>query len=53
VDGSGRITDVQPAGGDAGVAGALGKKLTGQSIAPRPEGPTQGTVVLSFASGKK
>jgi hypothetical protein len=53
VDSSGRITEVQPAGGDASLAAALGKKLAGQSIAPRPEGPTQGTVVLSFGGGKK
>lgn len=53
VDGTGRITEVQPAGGDGNVAAALAKKLVGQAIAPRPDGPTQGTVVLSFASGKK
>jgi hypothetical protein len=53
VDVEGRITDVQPAGGDATVAGGLAQKLVGQSIAPRPQGPTQGTVVLSFAAGRK
>jgi hypothetical protein len=53
VDGSGKITDAQAAGGDANVAAALAKKLVGQSIAPRPEGPTQGTVVLGFASSRK
>lgn len=53
VDVEGRITDVQPAGGDAAIAGGLAKKLIGQSIAPRPQGPTQGTVVLSFTAGRK
>jgi hypothetical protein len=53
VDGNGLVTDVQPAGGDGNVASAIAKKLVGQSITPRPEGPTQGTVVVSFARSKK
>jgi hypothetical protein len=53
VDVDGRITNVEPAGGDAAIAGGLAKKLVGQSITPRPEGPTKGTVVLSFTGHKK
>lgn len=53
VDVDGRITEVEPAGGDPAVAGSLAKKLVGQSITPRPEGPTKGTVVLSFTGHKK
>jgi len=53
VDVDGRITEAEPAGGDATVASGLGKRLLGQSITPRPEGPTQGTVVLSFTGPKK
>ncbi len=50
---SGRITDVQPAGGRASIATALAKDLVGRSISPRPEGPTEGTVVLRFESNRK
>lgn len=53
VDVDGRITEAEPAGGDAKVASGLAKRLLGQSITPRPEGPTQGTVVLSFIGPKK
>lgn len=53
VDIHGRITEVEAAGGDPAVASGLAKKLVGQSITPRPEGPTKGTVVLSFTSPKK
>jgi hypothetical protein len=49
VDGSGRISEVRNAGSDGAVAGALAKRLVGKSISPRPQGPTEGTVVLSFA----
>jgi hypothetical protein len=53
VDVDGRITGVEAAGGDPAVASGLAKKLVGQSITPRPEGPTKGTVVLTFTSPKK
>jgi hypothetical protein len=50
---SGRITDVQPAGGHASIAAALSKELVGRSIEPRPEGATEGTVVLRFETNRK
>jgi hypothetical protein len=50
IDGGGKITGVEPAGNDAGMAAALAKKLIGRTIAPRLDGPTLGTTVLSFAS---
>lgn len=49
----GRITEVESVGDDPAVAAGLAKRLVGQSITPRPEGATQGTVVLSFAGHKK
>ena len=48
VDGSGRITRVQAVSGDAGIAD-LAQTLAGQSIEPRPDGPTEGTVMVRFA----
>jgi hypothetical protein len=53
VDGSGRITSTEPAGGDRNLAAAMAKRLVGQAISPRPEGPTRGTVVLGIAGIKK
>ncbi len=53
VDGDGKITAVDATDGDNSIATALAKKLLGQAIAPRPEGPTQGTVGLTLAAGKK
>jgi hypothetical protein len=50
VDGSGRISEVRHSGGDDAVAAALAKRLVGKSISPRPQGPTEGTVVLSFSA---
>jgi len=53
VDVDGKITEAQPVGGDPTLASGLAKKLVGQSISPRPEGPTQGTVILRFAGNRK
>ncbi|HEX7501084.1 MAG TPA: hypothetical protein VF524_12380 [Polyangia bacterium] len=53
VDDTGKITDVQQAGGDASVTADLAKRLIGRSIAPRSEGPTEGTVVLRFAANRR
>jgi hypothetical protein len=53
VDGSGRITDVQRASGDESVTADLATRLIGRSIAPRPEGPTEGTVVVRFANSRR
>jgi hypothetical protein len=53
IDGAGKVTAAEPAGGDANVAVAMAKRLAGKSIAPRPEGSTVGIVVLTFASGKR
>jgi len=48
VDGSGKITTVATTTGDASVAANIAKKLKGKSIAPRPQGATTGSVVLTF-----
>ena len=53
IDGAGKVTAAEPAGGDANVAAAMAKRLAGKSIAPRPEGSTVGIVVLTFASVKR
>jgi hypothetical protein len=53
VDSSGKVTEVEPAGGDASTAAAVAKKLVGRTIAPRLDRPTFGTTVLSFTSGKR
>ena len=53
VDSNGKITDVEPAGGDASTAAAVAKKLVGHTIAPRLDRPTLGTTVLTFTSGKR
>ena len=53
VDSSGKITNVEPAGGDAGTATALARKLVGRTVAPRLDRPTLGTTVLSFTSSKR
>ena len=52
IDGAGKITAAEPAGGATDVAAAIAKKLTGKSIAPRPEGATTGSVLLTFTPGK-
>jgi len=52
IDGAGKITAVEPAGGNSDVASAIAKKLTGKSIAPRPQGSTTGTVLLTFSASK-
>jgi hypothetical protein len=52
-DGNGKITDVEPAGGDSGTAKALAKRLVGQTTAPRLDRATVGTTVLKFAGGKR
>jgi hypothetical protein len=49
VDGSGRITRVQAVSGDTDIMTDLARTLAGQSIEPRPEGPTEGTVTVRFA----
>jgi hypothetical protein len=53
VDGSGKITDVEPAGGDSDIARALAKKLVGKTTAPHLDRPTLGTTVLKLTSSKK
>ena len=52
VDGTGKISTVDAASGDAALAAGIGKKLAGKAIAPRASGATTGTVVLTFAPGK-
>jgi len=52
IDGDGKITACELVAGDASVASAMAKKLTGKSIARRPEGATAGIVVLTFASSR-
>jgi hypothetical protein len=52
VDGAGKITTVEVADGDAAAAAAMAKRLTGKAIAPRAEGSTTGTAMLTFAAGK-
>jgi hypothetical protein len=52
IDGAGKITAAEPAGSSSEVATAIAKKLTGKSIAPRAEGATTGTVMLTFTPGK-
>jgi hypothetical protein len=52
IDGAGKVTAAEPAGGEPGVALAIAKKLTGKSIAPRPAGSTTGTVLVTFSPGK-
>jgi hypothetical protein len=52
VDGDGKITTVEVATGDAATAARLAKKLTGKSIAPRAQGATTGTVLLTFVSAR-
>jgi len=53
VDGGGKVTDVEPAGGDSGTARALAKKLVGQTTAPRLDRATVGTTVVKFTSSKR
>jgi hypothetical protein len=52
VDGGGKITTVEAAGGDAGIASAMARKLVGRAIAPRRDGATAGTVLVTFTPGK-
>jgi hypothetical protein len=52
VDGTGKITTVEPTKSGSDVALAIAKKLAGKSIAPRRAGPTAGSVLLSFTPGK-
>lgn len=52
IDGAGKVTAAEPAGPASDVAAALAKKLTGKSVAPRPEGSTAGTVLLTFTPSK-
>jgi hypothetical protein len=52
VDGSGKITAVEAATGDVAIATSLAKKLTGKSIAPRAQGATTGTVLVTFVLTK-
>ena len=51
VDGDGKITTVEAATGDAATANRMAKRLTGKAIAPRAQGDTTGTVVLTFLPG--
>ena len=53
IDGTGKVTTVELAAGDASFASAMAKRLAGRSIAPRPEGATVGIVVLTFAPSKR
>jgi hypothetical protein len=48
VEDSGKITTVETTAGNVAVAASIAKKLTGKSIAPRPQGATTGNVVLTF-----
>ena len=52
IDSAGKVTAAEPAGDASEVAAAIAKKLTGKSIAPRPEGATTGSVLLTFTPGK-
>jgi hypothetical protein len=52
IDSAGKITGVEAALGDPATAAGIAKKLTGKTIAPRTEGGTTGTVLLSFAAAK-
>jgi len=53
IDGAGMVTSVEALAGDPVMAAAIGKRLSGKSVAPRPEGTTVGVVVLTFAPGKR
>jgi hypothetical protein len=52
VDGAGKITAVEATASEAALAASIAKKLTGKSIAPRAQGSTTGTVLLTFKPGK-
>jgi hypothetical protein len=52
IDGAGKITAVEAAVGDPAMAAGIAKKLAGKTIAPRAEGGTTGTVLLTFAAAK-
>jgi hypothetical protein len=52
IDGAGKVTAAEPTGGASEVAAAIAKRLTGKSIAPRPQGATTGSVLLTFSPGK-
>jgi|GEM_PF-5362611 len=51
IDGTGKVTSVEPTGPESSLASAIAKKLVGRSIAPRPAGSTTGTVLLTFSTG--
>jgi hypothetical protein len=52
IDGAGKITAVEATLGDPATAAGMAKKLTGKTIAPRAEGGTTGTVLLTFAAAR-
>lgn len=52
IDGTGKITTAEPVGPASEVAAAIAKRLLGKAIAPRAEGSTTGTVMLTFTRGK-
>ena len=52
IDGDGKVTAAEPAGGEPGLAAAIAKRLSGKSIAPRPQGATTGLALLTFSAGK-
>jgi hypothetical protein len=53
IDGTGMVTAVETLSGDPAMAAAIGKRLSGKSVAPRAEGTTVGVVMLTFAPGKR
>ena len=52
IDGAGKVTAAEPSAGAPEVATAIARRLTGKSIAPRREGATAGSVLVTFTAGK-
>ena len=53
IDGTGKVTAVEPVAGDSGMGRPLAKRLTGRAIGPRTEGSTSGIVVVTFSNSRQ